>query len=58
MRKEWLNKKYRHVYRYVCSVCGFKRLTLSHDRLVLGICTNCEATTPDKDQGALFPKND
>lgn len=52
-KKDWVNKTYRHIYRYTCSVCGFVRLTLSHERSVYGICKKCEPQKVDPNQTAL-----
>lgn len=53
MRKEWLNKKYRHIYRYVCDTCGKTRTTLSHERSERKQCTHCEPQKVDPNQVAL-----
>lgn len=54
MRKEWLNKKYRHVYRYLCKGCGRKRITLSHERAMNEVCTHCDIGEVLENQPSLF----
>lgn len=43
MRKS-RNKKWRHVYPYICKGCGKKRIAFEHDRAKAEMCKNCERT--------------
>lgn len=54
MKKSWLEKQYRHVYRYVCATCGRIRFTYDKQRHDSAICTRCEPEKVHPDQGTLL----
>ncbi len=55
MNKKSRNKKWRHVYPYICKGCGKRRIAFDHERAKREICQNCERTYDlMKDQPRLF----
>lgn len=54
MKKKWLNKAYRHIHRYTCTLCGRLRLTLSNERRVMSVCTKCQPEKVNPDQATLL----
>jgi hypothetical protein len=51
----WGDKKWRHLYRYVCRFCAKVRFTKSYERLKSEVCTLCEkGQEVSKGQQQLF----
>lgn len=52
--KKSRNKKWRHVYPYICIGCSKKRIAFDHERAKGKICTRCELKIPNENQATLF----
>lgn len=50
----WGDKKWRHIYRYVCKLCGKIRYTKDFDRHKREVCTLCEPQPAPENMQSLF----
>lgn len=53
-RKDWLNKNYRRVYRYICGTCGKVRFTFDKQRADEKMCRVCQDKLPPEGMVSMF----